>query len=126
MTGYLRGETITKLAADIGINRGTAHNWLKDPVFRAELYQRQADLEDSLDRLIEVESRKSIVALADARDHPNTTTSAIVISAAGKLLSYQAKVRQYLYLNRVKRDRGVEEDESGFTGANEEPDWSEE
>jgi transposase len=42
------GLTITAAAKRVGISRKTAHNWLDEPAFQAELHRRRSEIADAV------------------------------------------------------------------------------
>jgi hypothetical protein len=57
----LSGETITDTAQLVGVGRRTLHRWLDDPVFKAELTAKEAEI-------LETVTRKLLRLAGDAVD----------------------------------------------------------
>jgi Homeodomain-like domain len=107
------GMTVTDVAAQLGVNRGTVHRWHKDPIFLAELEARRSELADSMLDLQLLGSRIGTIKLLDLVE---STNESFALRAATALVT--SGHRAYQFIDQKKRFERLEDHLSIVGGLN--------
>jgi hypothetical protein len=104
------GMTVTDVARQLGVNRGTVHRWRNDPIFVAQLEARRSELADSMLDLQLLGSRIGTIKLLDLVE---STNESFALRAATALVT--SGHRAYQFIDQKKHIERLE-DHLGIVG----------
>jgi hypothetical protein len=81
----LVGKSVTEVAASIGVNRTTVHRWQREPVFRALLNQRTAEIRASAESKLHALQSKALAVVESALDAGDTRVAMGLLRGIGLL-----------------------------------------
>jgi transposase-like protein len=98
------GMTVTDVAAQLGVNRGTVHRWRKDPIFVAQLEARRSELADSL---LDLHMLGNRIGLGKLLELVESTNDSLALRAATTLVN--SGQRAYQSIDEKKRIERLED-----------------